>query len=931
MSGSSYTSGQVLTAQELNASFNSKVDANNAQITGGQITGVTNIDITGTTDSTSPSTGALVVAGGAGIGESLQVGGNTTVGGSVYANGTTQSVSINTGALVVAGGLGVAANANIGGSVVVGGSVSAQQASVQSTTDSTNANNGALVVAGGAGVAKTLNVGGAANVGGALSVTGATTVSGLLEAANFTLLAGGAITYADGSTQSTAGAIDGEFPISTTGGTTTITAAEAASNNIFKVTGILASNATLVFPAKAKSFTVQNGTTGTFSLTVKASGQTPSVSVVQGTSGTLFTDTTGCYATSAASGIGFSGEFPDSTGLTLSLTHIGAFVQQTAPGITTTLPLASTYPAGKGVVIGNKSTGTNNLAHQGSDTMELPTTIMAGDVYFAASDGVSNWAIGWYAATKTVRATAIQFADGTTQTTANGTTMPTSTLYSVSAGNVTLGATSITTSGYTSPFVAVYKNNLRLVNGVDWTFAGDNKTINLTVAIGKNDQFEVLTNVVITPSTSYTPSSNYFKPASGASSIGIVYTVGFVRLYQNGSRLIIGQDYTATDGANINFVGFTANGTDDYEVELLTPMTFANSVAQSNPVLGGALVFADGSSQGTATPGRNRIINGACRVSQRGSLAAASGVTGYGGPDRYVAQNGGSAGGQFTQSQGTITYNGVSYSAVVQTVNTAIASTSGGNFWGGICQAIEGYNCCDLVGQKVAITFLFNTNVSGTFAVSLNDYTGTQSYTTTFSATANTPKIVTIVVPALPTNLNVPNSNAGGLQLRIGGLNNGTYMAGTLNSWIAGNYLFAAATATNWGAATNNFIAVTNLKLEAGGAPTPMEPLSYAQELVLCQRYYQQNSTNTTDLTGNCIFSGSVTSGVTYYGTVKFPVRMRAAPSITLSQNAQSNFNLATANYTAGPAQDGFVLSNSANSTGGGGAFFYGWSANAEL
>jgi len=301
MSGASYTSGQVLTAQSLNASLNAKVDASNAQITGGQITGVTTVDISGTTDSTSPSTGALVVAGGAGVGESLQVGGNVTVGNNAYINSPTQSVSTTTGALVVAGGAGIADNVNIGGSVTVGGSVSAQQASVQSTTDSTSANNGALVVAGGAGVAKTLNVGGSANVAGALNVTGATTVSGLLEAANVTLLAGGEITFADGSTQTTAASIDGETLINSTGGTVNISLASANASNVFKVTGALSSNLSVVFPVKSKPFTVYNGTTGAYSVTCTVTGQTPSVSVAQGYGATMFTDSTGCYSSSSSS------------------------------------------------------------------------------------------------------------------------------------------------------------------------------------------------------------------------------------------------------------------------------------------------------------------------------------------------------------------------------------------------------------------------------------------------------------------------------------------------------------------------------------------------------------------------------------------------------------------------------------------------------
>jgi hypothetical protein len=514
------------------------------------------------------------------------------------------------------------------------------------------------------------------------------------------------------------------------------------------------------------------------------------------------------------------------------------------------------------------------------------------------------------------------FPDGTTQTTANGTTMPTSTLYSVSAGNATLGASSITTTGFRNPFVTIFRNGIRLINGTDYTLNGDNLTINLIGStIGKNDQFEVLTNVVITPSTAYTPSSQYFTPSSGSTGIPVTYTVGFVWVYQNGSRLIPGVDFTATDGANITFVGFTANGSDTYEVVVLTPMTYANAVSQSNPVLGGPLVFADGSSQGTAAPGRNRIINGACRIAQRGSVAFATGQNGYGGPDRYYAANANSAGGQFTQSQGTITYGGIALNAVVQTVNTAVSSLSTNNFWYGIVQKIEGYNCFDMLGSKAMLSFIFNTNVSGTYSVSINDGpTTANSYVTTFNATANVPQKVLISIATLPTSLATQLSNNMGLQINIGPLNQATYQTSTLNQWLSGVFLTASGS-TNWGSTANNFIAATNIKFEVGGAATPMEPRSIGEELSLCQRYYVSDFVS---LIGNA-FQSNVFVGSSY----QLPVFMRSTPSVTLGTptenvNITGSINLAVWNARS--------VRLYASSTSGGNVYWDGpLTANAEL
>jgi hypothetical protein len=228
----SYTPGQILTADALNASLDAKTDNSAAAITGGTVSGLSSLSVSGTTATTSPTTGALTVAGGVGVGGDVQIGGKAVVGSTVDATspttgavtvaggvgiaksvnvgGTTDSTTITTGAVVVAGGVGISKNLNVG-----------QAAKIASTTDSTTTTTGALIVSGGAGVAKNLNVGGATTVAsttdstttatGALVVSGGVGVAkqlrvgGLATVANLTLAAAGIITFADGSTQSTSG------------------------------------------------------------------------------------------------------------------------------------------------------------------------------------------------------------------------------------------------------------------------------------------------------------------------------------------------------------------------------------------------------------------------------------------------------------------------------------------------------------------------------------------------------------------------------------------------------------------------------------------------------------------------------------------------------------------------------------------------------
>ena len=147
-----------------------------------------NIQLTSTSTSLSTITGALIVAGGVGVGGSLYAGGvitatnmfiglwpvsTGTVNGAIAVNitNTLSSISTTTGALQVAGGVG------IGGNLYTSGNVR-----LLNTVSSTSTITGALTVAGGVGIGGNLNIGGIVNISNTLSststITGAVVVAG---------------------------------------------------------------------------------------------------------------------------------------------------------------------------------------------------------------------------------------------------------------------------------------------------------------------------------------------------------------------------------------------------------------------------------------------------------------------------------------------------------------------------------------------------------------------------------------------------------------------------------------------------------------------------------------------------------------------------------------------------------------------------------
>lgn len=239
---------------------------------------------------------------------------------------------------------------------------------------------------------------------------------------------------------------------------------------------------------------------------------------------------------------------------------------------------------------------------------------------------------------------------------------------------------------------------------------------------------------------------------------------------------------------------------------------------------------------------KNRIINGAMQIWQRGTSLAVTG-------DAYSAADRWKSGGQaWTGAQSTDVPTGGAARYSLQ-----ITSASGS--YGTFTHRIESLNCTDLVGKDITISFwaknvsgLTNYYLSVSSPNSENNFSGagTNLLSSTYTIVNGTWTKYTFTITNLPAVV------ANGIQI---------------NSYNDSS-----------GASVNKF---TLFQLEVGSTATEFEFRSHGTELALCQRYYnmiaKQADTGGVAPIANIVFSQTTD----FRGIIMFPVKMRVNPSIS--------------------------------------------------
>ena len=246
---------------------------------------------------------------------------------------------------------------------------------------------------------------------------------------------------------------------------------------------------------------------------------------------------------------------------------------------------------------------------------------------------------------------------------------------------------------------------------------------------------------------------------------------------------------------------------------------------------------------------RNRIINGAMGVAQRGT-SFASPANGSYTLDRFFVNWTGAAPATVAQIAGPTGYQ-YAIQITGAASNTALS----------INQNIESNNIADLASTTVTLSATILASTAQTVGWAAYYPTAIDNYTSkTLIASGSFSVLTTSAIYS--TQISLPANAANGLQIVILPNNGGAFTSGTLT--------------------------VTGIQIEPGSIATPFERKPFGQELMLCQRYFFSTGVNAGF---NEIKMANYAAGnyLTSLSTMFFPVSMRVVPTVTYSVSATVN------------------------------------------
>jgi hypothetical protein len=292
----------------------------------------------------------------------------------------------------------------------------------------------------------------------------------------------------------------------------------------------------------------------------------------------------------------------------------------------------------------------------------------------------------------------------------------------------------------------------------------------------------------------------------------------------------------------------------------------------------------------SSNPGKNRLINGSLNIWQRGtSLVNPTRAGSFYLADRWGTNRLGDAAGA-TVSQNTSAPTGFRYSLALQrtAANASTASLS-------LFHTLETSDSIGLQGKSVVLSFYAKAGANysgGSLAVSLLSGTGTDEFIASFTGSST-------IISA--------SQSITASWVRY-------YFTGVIGASATEIGLSMSWTPTG-SAGADDTVYFSGIKLENGTSATNFEYIPYAEELALCQRYYETVA----------FISG--TKVASSYNSISSPwkVTKRVTPTVTYTDNVA-----AAGKYSSFSSSNAATNGRTANSSGHNIDLFYILSSNAD-
>ena len=282
---------------------------------------------------------------------------------------------------------------------------------------------------------------------------------------------------------------------------------------------------------------------------------------------------------------------------------------------------------------------------------------------------------------------------------------------------------------------------------------------------------------------------------------------------------------------------------------------------------------------------KNLIVNGSCRVAQRGVSSTSSGYqTVDGVSSDFTSLDESPTYAQVDVASGTTPYT-LGFRKALKITNGNQTSGAGAGQRYQLFIKLEGQDVANSgwnytsSSSYITLSFWIKSSVAQNFYGYLRtkDGTGQRYCFETGSLTADTWTKITKTIPG-NSNLQIDNDTGEGLQINLNQYfgTNYTDSGVSLNTW--GAYASGTRTpvqTTTWYTTNDATLEYTGLQLEVGDSATDFEHLSFQEDYLRCARYYIQMGrlpVMSNRVAGHCSC------------TTRFnPVPMRAIPSVSLA------------------------------------------------